>query len=65
MPKREEYFRWFLASLLFGGRIGEAIARHTYQAFCRHQLTNPRDILKAGWDFLVDPIMREGGYVAV
>lgn len=58
-----QYFRWFLASLLFGGRIGETIARHTYQAFCRHQLTNPRDILKAGWDFLVDPVMREGGYV--
>jgi hypothetical protein len=57
------YFRWFLASLLFGGHISETIARHTYQAFCRHQLTTPRDILEAGWDFLVDPIMREGGYV--
>jgi hypothetical protein len=59
----EQYFRWFLASLLFGGHISETIAHHTYQAFCRHGLTTPRRILAAGWDFLVNPIMREGGYV--
>src|SRR5271166_1714231 len=53
----------FLASLLFGGHISETIARHTYRAFCRHRLTTPHDILSAGWDFLVNPIMREGGYV--
>jgi hypothetical protein len=58
-----QYFCWFLASLLFGGHISETIARRTYQAFCRHQLTTPHSILNAGWDFLVDPIMREGGYV--
>ncbi len=58
-----EYFRWFLASLLFGGRISETIAKNTYRSFIRHGLTNPRRILDAGWDFLVDPIMREGGYV--
>jgi len=58
-----QYFRWFLASLLFGGHIRETIARHTYQSFCHHQLTTPHKILDAGWDFLVDPIMREGGYV--
>jgi hypothetical protein len=58
-----QYFRWFLASLLFGGHISEIIARHTYQAFCRHRLTAPSDILAAGWDFLVDPVMREGRYV--
>ena len=43
--------------------INETIARHTYQAFCRHRLKAPRDILAAGWDFLVNRIMREGGYV--
>ena len=58
-----QHFRWFLASLLFGGHIGEAIARRTYQAFCRHGLTTPRSILAAGWAFLVNPIMREGAYV--
>jgi hypothetical protein len=57
------YFLWFLASLLFGGHISETIARNTYRAFLRHRLTTPRRILAAGWDFLVNPIMREGGYV--
>lgn len=58
-----DYFRWFLASILFGGRISEAIAKNTYRAFVRHGLTTPRKILTAGWDFLVFPVMREGGYV--
>jgi hypothetical protein len=59
----DQHFRWFLASLLFGGHIGEEIARRTYLSFCRHGLTSPAQILAAGWDFLVNPIMREGGYV--
>jgi hypothetical protein len=58
-----ELFKWFLASLLFGGRISEEIAKRTYRAFERHRLLTPRKILNAGWDFLVAPIMREGGYV--
>jgi len=56
-------FRWFLASLLFGARISETIAKNTYRAFVRHRLTHPAMIIRAGWDFLVDTIMREGGYV--
>ncbi len=59
----EEYFKWYLASLLFGGRISETIAKNTYRAFVRHSLLAPGKILDAGWDFLVNPIMREGGYV--
>jgi hypothetical protein len=59
----QAYFRWFLASLLFGGRISETIARRTYRSFCRHGLTTPRRIIAAGWDFLLNPVMREGGYV--
>jgi hypothetical protein len=58
-----ELFKWFLASLLFGARITEAIARNTYRACVRHGLVTPGRILEAGWDFLVNPIMREGGYV--
>jgi len=58
-----DYFRWFLASLLFGARISGTIARNTYGAFLRHGLTTPRKIVDAGWDFLVNPVMREGGYV--
>jgi endonuclease III len=59
----EEYFKWFLASLLFGGHISETIANKTYRAFERHELLTPGRILEAGWSFLVHPIMWEGGYV--
>ena len=57
------YFRWFLASLLFGARISETIAKNTFCSFMRHRLTTPAKIVAAGWDFLVYPVMREGGYV--
>jgi len=57
------YFRWFLASLLLGARISETIAKNTYRRFVHHHLTTPRRIVDAGWDFLVNPVMREGGYV--
>jgi len=59
----DQYFHWFLASLLFGGHISEGIAERTYQSFCHHGLTTPGSIIAAGRDFLVNPIMREGGYV--
>jgi hypothetical protein len=61
--KEAEYFRWLLASLLYGARINGTIARNTYRSFLRHGLTTPRKIMHAGWDYLVNPIMREGGYV--
>ena len=57
------YFRWFLASLLFGARISETIAKNAYRSFIKHGLTSPKRVLDAGWDFLVYPVMREGGYV--
>jgi endonuclease III len=57
------YFRWFLASILFGARISETTAKNTYRVFVRNGLTTPSKILRAGWTFLVDPVMREGGYV--
>lgn len=59
----DELFKWFLASILFGARITESIAKNTYRAFERYNLLEPQKILDAGWDFLVNPIMREGGYV--
>lgn len=58
-----EVFKWFLASVLFGARISETIAKRTYRAFEMHDLLTPERILEAGWDFLVNPVMREGGYV--
>jgi len=59
----EELFKWFLASILFGARISETTAKNTYKTFERYDLLEPRKILKKGWNFLVNPIMREGGYV--
>lgn len=56
-------FQWFVASLLYGARISETIAARTYRSLRRHRLMTPRRIVRAGWDYLVDPIMREGGYV--
>jgi hypothetical protein len=58
-----QYFLWWLASLLFGARISETIARNTFRAFLRHGLRTPQRITDAGREFLVNPIMREGGYV--
>lgn len=58
-----EYFKWFLASRLLGRRISEGIAMNTYRSFARHRLLTPQRILQAGWDFLVNPVMREGHYV--
>jgi hypothetical protein len=59
----DAYFRWFLASLLFGARISETTAKNTYLSFVGHGLIRPRRIIEAGWHFLIYPIMREGGYV--
>jgi hypothetical protein len=58
----DAYFRWFLAIFCLG-RISETTAKNTYKSFIRHGLTGPKKIVRAGWDFLVYPVMREGGYV--
>ena len=49
--------------MLLGARISETLAKRTYRTFERHRLLTPERILSAGWQYLVDPIMREGGYV--
>lgn len=58
-----ELFKWFLASVLFGARISETTAKRTYKTFEKYDLLKPSKILDAGWRFLVNPIMREGGYI--
>ncbi|MGD0231717.1 MAG: hypothetical protein ABSC19_15415 [Syntrophorhabdales bacterium] len=58
-----ELFKWFLASAIFGARISETVAKRTYKTFEKYDRVTPPAILEAGWDFLVNPIMREGGYV--
>jgi endonuclease III len=59
----KELFKWFLASILFGARISETIAKNTYKTFERFELLEPEKIMNAGWQFLVNTVMREGGYV--
>lgn len=45
------YFRWFLASLLFGARISETTAKKTFRTFMRHGLTTPAKIVAADGNF--------------
>ena len=58
----EEVFKWFLASVLFGARIGEGIAMKTYREFEKAGVFSPRSILETDWQGLVD-ILDRGGYV--
>ena len=55
-------FKWFLASILFGKRISEEIAKKTYREFEKKNVLSPDSILKTGWHGLVD-ILDSGGYV--
>jgi len=58
----DEIFKWFLASILFGARISESIARKTYQEFEKKKVISLQKIMDTGWDGLV-AILDEGGYV--
>ena len=61
--KREaEYFKWFLACLLFGKPIQQAVAKRTYFEFLNEGLTTPDAIIEAGWDRLVE-VLDNGHYV--
>jgi hypothetical protein len=57
-----EIFKWFLASVLFGARISEAIVTKTFLGFVARDVVSPKAILDTGWDGLV-AILDEGGYV--
>jgi len=58
----DEVFKWFLASVLFGARIGESIAMNTYKELEKANVLSPNSILETGWQGLVD-ILDRGGYV--
>jgi len=62
LSKPEDRFKWFLASLLFAKRISAEIAKKTFRRFLDEGLDTPEDIVKAGWDRLVQ-ILDSGGYV--
>lgn len=57
-----ELFKWFLAAILFGKRIGENIAIKTYHEFEKAGILTPERILEASWDKLVQ-LLDRGGYV--
>ena len=56
-----EIFKWFLASKLFGARIGTNIAIKTYREFEKCGVLSPERIIETGWDGLVR-ILDDGGY---
>jgi len=58
----DEIFKWFLASVLYGARIGEKIATKTYYEFEKRDILSPSEVLDTGWDRLVE-ILDIGGYV--
>jgi endonuclease III len=60
--KKEEIFKWFTASSLFGARISETIAMKTYKQFEKDGLLSPERIIARGWSRLVESLDR-GGYV--
>jgi len=60
--KEEEIFKWFLACLLFGKPIQQEVARRTYFEFKKEGLLSPENILKAGWNKLVE-VLDRGHYI--
>jgi endonuclease III len=61
--KREsEYFKWFLACLLFGKPIQQEVAKRAYFALVHEGIATPDAILEAGWDKLV-AMLDEAHYV--
>lgn len=53
--------QWFLAAILYGGRISGQLAARTYRVFSARGIFTPEDILAQGWDNLVI-FLDEGGY---
>ena len=57
----KEIFKWFLASILFGTRISETVVINTSKMFEKEGVLSPEDLLKKGWDGIVE-ILDRGGY---
>lgn len=60
--RKEDRFKWFLASILYAKRISYRIAEKTFRKFLEEGLSVPHIILKAGWNKLVE-VLDAGGYV--
>jgi endonuclease III len=57
-----EFFKWFLACLLFGKPIQQEVAKQTYFEFIKEGLISSKAIIDAGWDKLVE-VLDRGHYV--
>lgn len=57
-----EYFKWFLACLLFGKPVQQGVAKRAFLQLVDNGITSPEAIDNAGWDKLVE-ILDEGHYV--
>lgn len=62
LDRPRDIFLWFLAAVLYGARISGTIAAHTYAEFVRRGLVTAKQIIKIGWDGLVE-VLDAGGYV--
>lgn len=62
LTNEKGFFKWFLASLLFGKPIQEGVAMNTFRLFMQKKVDTPDKILKTGWNQLVK-ILDDGGYV--
>ncbi|HKV58434.1 MAG TPA: hypothetical protein VJO32_09125, partial [Ktedonobacteraceae bacterium] len=60
--RETEYFKWFLACLLFGKPIQQEVAKRAYQELVKEGIVSPEAILRAGWDKLVE-VLDRGHYV--
>lgn len=58
---RKEPFKWFLASMLFGGRISSSIAKKTYKTYKAAGLMSPEKIAASDEVTLIE-IYGRGGY---
>jgi len=54
LKKPEDRFKWFVASILFAKPISSQIAKKTFRLFLKEDLTSPEEILKTGWEKLVE-----------
>ena len=53
-----DYFKWFLACLLFGKPIQQEVAKRAYFELVKEGLVSSDAILGAGWDKLVEVLDR-------
>ena len=60
--RETEYFKWFLACLLFGKPVQQEVAKRAYLELVKDGIDSPETILKAGWDKLVE-VLDRGHYV--